>query len=246
MTKLARKQKSLIDQFTEWSRHVARRCLQEFTRGWPRQLVVGAPQALESLGSHAPAFGPWATTLDADTSAGLSTFWKKRMAMLPVAAKGSRLSRRAAWSLLVSGCVVVAVPTLVSGDDAPELPTATAAPVNPVASAVAQEQSQPEAIPVNAGGIIARVGGEVIREREVDEYVDAIISRIPIEKRPKDISNVKYRLKRDCVNHFVEIKLVAIDAKDQLAQEVYSRVTKALNHEFESKEISKLLVLQVF
>ena len=41
------------------------------------------------------SFGPWTTALDANGSAGLSTFWKKRMTMLfQLSSKQPVLSRR--------------------------------------------------------------------------------------------------------------------------------------------------------
>jgi len=77
-------------------------------------------------------FGPWATAASAGLKAHLSTFWKKRLAMLPAAHRSStRLRGRVALSLLMTAAMVWALPTLhespVPATQAADEPTGAAA-----------------------------------------------------------------------------------------------------------------------
>src|SRR5262245_24284559 len=56
--------------------------------------------------------GPWTTAMHAGGAATLSSFWKRRMAMLSRVATGRpSLSRRSALLLLVAGAAACAIPT---------------------------------------------------------------------------------------------------------------------------------------
>jgi hypothetical protein len=56
-------------------------------------------------------FGPWTTTLESGTRAPLSTFWKRRITMLPVVWQSNRaLSRQAAMRLLALAVAAIGVP----------------------------------------------------------------------------------------------------------------------------------------
>lgn len=58
-------------------------------------------------------FGPWATAMSADTTAELSRFWKRRMAMLGAVGQAQRApSRRQALALGLAGLLAAAAPTL--------------------------------------------------------------------------------------------------------------------------------------
>ena len=58
-------------------------------------------------------FGPWATAIHVDPSLRLSTFWKRRMAMLrPVNRSSPRISPATFWCLASAGALACAVPTL--------------------------------------------------------------------------------------------------------------------------------------
>jgi len=58
-------------------------------------------------------FGPWTTAADTGSVANLSTFWKRRLAMLPVTYRSSaRLGGRAVVILLTAAALVWALPTL--------------------------------------------------------------------------------------------------------------------------------------
>src|SRR4051794_5401700 len=58
-------------------------------------------------------FGPWATMFDTGPRARLSTFWKRRMAMLPSTASAEKkLSRRVRFLLLLSACAALSAPTV--------------------------------------------------------------------------------------------------------------------------------------
>ncbi|HEY2838853.1 MAG TPA: hypothetical protein VGJ26_06880 [Pirellulales bacterium] len=58
-------------------------------------------------------FGPWATMFDTGPRARLSTFWKRRMAMLPSTASAEKkLSRRVRLLLLAGACAALSAPTV--------------------------------------------------------------------------------------------------------------------------------------
>jgi len=58
-------------------------------------------------------FGPWATALDTGPGAGLSTFWQRRMAMLPILNSAtSRVSKRAYFCLAALAAVALALPLI--------------------------------------------------------------------------------------------------------------------------------------
>lgn len=58
-------------------------------------------------------FGPWSTAMSDPSVTQLSTFWKRRMAMLPVLNRSRwQPSRRTAWGLLFLGLTACAVPTV--------------------------------------------------------------------------------------------------------------------------------------
>jgi hypothetical protein len=68
---------------------------------------------LSVVGLRRSCFGPWATTLDPESRAGLSTFWKRRMAMLPHTKKSiPQLSRRVSAVLVAVAVCAVALPTV--------------------------------------------------------------------------------------------------------------------------------------
>jgi dipeptidyl aminopeptidase/acylaminoacyl peptidase len=59
------------------------------------------------------SFGPWTTALDANGSAGLSTFWKRRMTMLfQLSSTQPVLSRRTVFLLVVASVTACALPTI--------------------------------------------------------------------------------------------------------------------------------------
>lgn len=59
-------------------------------------------------------FGPWASAIDMGPQIQLSTFWKRRMAMLPALAKsGSRASSSAVLGVVCLATVVLATPTIL-------------------------------------------------------------------------------------------------------------------------------------
>jgi Tol biopolymer transport system component len=66
------------------------------------------------------SFGPWSTAMHSGAAAQLSTFWKRRMAMLfRVSANRPALTRRAGFLLVVAGVAACALPTfqvLPAGD----------------------------------------------------------------------------------------------------------------------------------
>src|SRR6185369_5537180 len=58
-------------------------------------------------------FGPWSTAMSDPSVTQLSTFWKRRMAMLPVLSRSRwQPSRRTVWGLLLVGLAACAVPTV--------------------------------------------------------------------------------------------------------------------------------------
>jgi len=58
-------------------------------------------------------FGPWSTAMSDPSVTQLSTFWKRRMGMLPVLSRSRwQPSRRTAWGLLFLGLTACAVPTV--------------------------------------------------------------------------------------------------------------------------------------
>jgi Protein of unknown function (DUF3738) len=65
-------------------------------------------------------FGPWATALSAPGEARLSTFWTRRMAMLPQLGRGlPALSRRGRCGLLMLAMIALAMPSLRGTSAAP-------------------------------------------------------------------------------------------------------------------------------
>jgi hypothetical protein len=59
------------------------------------------------------SFGPWSTALGTGAHPELSTFWKRRLAMLPMLGQtASRVSRRALLALVVLAAVALLLPTL--------------------------------------------------------------------------------------------------------------------------------------
>jgi hypothetical protein len=59
------------------------------------------------------SFGPWSTAMDTGAHPELSTFWKRRLAMLPLLGQtASRVSRRAVLTLVVLAVVALLLPTL--------------------------------------------------------------------------------------------------------------------------------------
>jgi Spy/CpxP family protein refolding chaperone len=60
-------------------------------------------------------FGPWTTAASTGSAAHLSTFWKKRLTMLPATFQSNaRLGGRTVFALLLAGATVWALPTLYS------------------------------------------------------------------------------------------------------------------------------------
>jgi hypothetical protein len=85
-------------------------------------------------------FGPWATMLESGTRAPLSTFWRRRITMLPFVWRSNRkFSRRAALRLVALALVAIGVPGVY-------LSRAPAAGAN----AAADEQATPLADAVRA------------------------------------------------------------------------------------------------
>ena len=128
---------------------------------------------------HSPTFGfgPWATTLDAGTSAGLSTFWKKRMAMLaPTRKTLPGVSPRAILPLLLAAAATLAAPTFylspapaappessnnaeaATNSTAPDVPKKeTEAADNAIAGRPAPQAGQPVRVELPGGGILELV-----------------------------------------------------------------------------------------
>jgi hypothetical protein len=62
------------------------------------------------------SFGPWTTAMNTGADVQLSTFWKRRMAMLPVLCESApRTSRRLYLLLAVAAAATIALPTLSWG-----------------------------------------------------------------------------------------------------------------------------------
>jgi hypothetical protein len=83
-------------------------------------------------------YGPWATALDTEPGARLSTFWQRRMAMLPILNRtASRLSTRARVCLAASAVAALASPlayvSRTPAARADDTATATTASTNPTA-----------------------------------------------------------------------------------------------------------------
>ena len=59
------------------------------------------------------SFGPWSTAVGTGANPELNTFWKRRLAMLPLLGQtASRISRRSLLLLCALGIAVLAIPTL--------------------------------------------------------------------------------------------------------------------------------------
>lgn len=59
------------------------------------------------------AFGPWGTSMNDHVRPQLSTFWKRRLAMLSTMSSGRAVfTRRTGWLLAVAGVAICALPTL--------------------------------------------------------------------------------------------------------------------------------------
>lgn len=56
--------------------------------------------------------GPWTTALGSQTRIGLSAFWRRRMAMLPMCCGNHRISRMCAWITALAFVLVLAPPTI--------------------------------------------------------------------------------------------------------------------------------------
>jgi hypothetical protein len=62
------------------------------------------------------SFGPWSTAMNTGADVQLSTFWKRRMAMLPVLCESApRTSRRVMLLIVVPAAATIALPTLFWG-----------------------------------------------------------------------------------------------------------------------------------
>jgi hypothetical protein len=115
----------------------------------------------------ASSFGPWATTFDASSaSAGLSTFWKTRMAMLAVTHRaGARPSRRACVALVIMSALTLAAPTLyvsrapaAAPDASPVGPPENREPLAEPAADHENVDGRPVRVALVGGGVLELVG----------------------------------------------------------------------------------------
>lgn len=78
-----------------------------------------------------PAFGPWTTSMHPGSKVELSTFWKRRIAMLALLDSGrQRISGIATFSLICAAVLALGVPTLRTGraETQPQVTDSAAAP----------------------------------------------------------------------------------------------------------------------
>ena len=70
-------------------------------------------------------FGPWTTAICAHSPLGLSTFWKRRMKLLPKVCGGTvRMTRWTRGWLILTAVAACALPTLITGVVEPQLAVA--------------------------------------------------------------------------------------------------------------------------
>jgi hypothetical protein len=94
---------------------------------------------------------------------------------------------------------------------------------------------------VNAEKVLARVGDELILEKDVSSYVDEVIS-LTSEKIPNDQTDaIRKKLAESRLNHLIDVKLAFIDAREQAPSEAMDKIKQSLADDFESKEIPRKL-----
>jgi hypothetical protein len=123
-------------------------------------------------------FGPWATMFETGPRARLSTFWKRRMAMLPSTASAEKtLARRVRFLLLFAACAAISAPTVYLLR-APQVRAHEPTPT-PAASAVPVDVPMAEPTPVNSNELRREPTGlETVGPIPGDEGV----ARIPESK----------------------------------------------------------------
>jgi HEAT repeat protein len=138
------------------------------------------------------SFGPWATAVEVGRGPGLSTFWRRRLAMLHSTSQSRpSLTRRMALWLVATGAVACALPTFrgFSAATRAEESQATAAQraqVSPAESGEAKDrgQSAPSEAPAKR-----TVPKEKLRyaERSFEEWKRVLATDLDLETRKKAI-----------------------------------------------------------
>jgi HEAT repeat protein len=138
------------------------------------------------------SFGPWATTMDVGRGPRLSTFWKRRLAMLHATGQSRRsLTRRTALALTVAGILACALPTfrglaIATGGEGPPSKAAQQGQVSAAENPGPENPGQP-AVP----GAPARqtVPKEKLRyaERSFEEWKHVLATDLDPETRKKAV-----------------------------------------------------------
>jgi hypothetical protein len=116
------------------------------------------------------SFGPWTTAIDTGSSAQLSTFWKRRLAMLPAVSHASLVvSRRGRLLLAAAAAMTLALPTLYLLPAVARVPDAQLgnADREPAAPAAAADEGAADGQPFRAtltGGAVVTLPGKAVVE----------------------------------------------------------------------------------